>query len=440
MPNLVRDTDYTLIGLSKLPGTISVGSPDGKVVQLYVVKSASMLDAMLEDNPDMGDGTCAKCLDDGNTYILMGREWVVKASGSGGGTPGDMRDIEFNVDGTTLQWRYVDDPDWIDIVDLDSLNLSGAQGEPGLSVITPDTDAQGFDEGALLSVENDKVKGVTLLERQVIGVSGTLQRLGSITADLYEVAFMPTAGELNTIQGGKWICPRNGVYSFSSYYGFLLPPTASEQFVYYYVNDELAGVSEASGTSMTPLLNMTKYLEADDVVTMKILSHLSRTGTDESIPSFFTITQLSSVLQTEPYYITGELLMPNSFPATTWLRIPLIPAEGNVGDIVNGTWICPSTGLYSINVTIGALTTIDTFGIFAEISKNLPLGTINGSTIGLFSLGSTSSMTQVIGFLYASNKLDAGDIVELLLFTHNVNSLNTLNSKLSFTIKLDIPL
>lgn len=60
----------------------------------------------------------------------------LKAGGGGAGTPGkDGREIELQNSGTAIQWRYVGDDDWTDLVQLS--DITGAKGDPGENGITP---------------------------------------------------------------------------------------------------------------------------------------------------------------------------------------------------------------------------------------------------------------------------------------------------------------
>lgn len=54
----------------------------------------------------------------------------LKAGGGGGGTPGkDGREIEIQNSGTAIQWRYVGDESWTDLVQLSE--ITGPKGNPG---------------------------------------------------------------------------------------------------------------------------------------------------------------------------------------------------------------------------------------------------------------------------------------------------------------------
>lgn len=57
----------------------------------------------------------------------------LKAGGGGSGTPGkDGREIELQNSGTAIQWRYVGDESWTDLVQLSE--ITGEKGDPGVGV------------------------------------------------------------------------------------------------------------------------------------------------------------------------------------------------------------------------------------------------------------------------------------------------------------------
>lgn len=60
----------------------------------------------------------------------------LKAGGGGSGTPGkDGREIEIQNNGAAIQWRYVGDSDWTDLVQLSE--ITGPKGDPGEDGVTP---------------------------------------------------------------------------------------------------------------------------------------------------------------------------------------------------------------------------------------------------------------------------------------------------------------
>ena len=60
----------------------------------------------------------------------------LEENGGGGGTPGkDGREIELQNSGTAIQWRYVGDESWTDLVQLSE--ITGTKGDPGEDGITP---------------------------------------------------------------------------------------------------------------------------------------------------------------------------------------------------------------------------------------------------------------------------------------------------------------
>ena len=69
----------------------------------------------------------------------------LKAGGGGGGTPGkDGREIELQNNGTAIQWRYVGDLDWTDLVQLSDLKGEGIpEGGTTGQVLTKNSDSDG---------------------------------------------------------------------------------------------------------------------------------------------------------------------------------------------------------------------------------------------------------------------------------------------------------
>lgn len=62
--------------------------------------------------------------------------------GDGSGTPGkDGREIQIQNNGTAIQWRYVGDESWTDLVQLS--DITGAKGDPGEDGITPTIEENG---------------------------------------------------------------------------------------------------------------------------------------------------------------------------------------------------------------------------------------------------------------------------------------------------------
>jgi len=106
MSILVRDSDYTLIGFTRIP----TGPFSGKVVQLYIVKNSAMLDDMLLDNQEMGDGTQAKALNDGHVYVLIDRKWELNTTVVDKGTLDEINDridqILLSMSGASMPSEY----------------------------------------------------------------------------------------------------------------------------------------------------------------------------------------------------------------------------------------------------------------------------------------------------------------------------------------------
>lgn len=75
-------------------------------------------------------------------YLSVGSDGNVvpadapSGGGGGSGTPGkDGREIQIQNNGTAIQWRYVGDESWTDLVQLS--DITGAKGDPGPTGATP---------------------------------------------------------------------------------------------------------------------------------------------------------------------------------------------------------------------------------------------------------------------------------------------------------------
>lgn len=96
------------------------------IAQLTVLEGLETTEAVVAENPDIIEQILQR-LDD------------LEENGGGGGTPGkDGREIEIQNNGTAIQWRYVGDESWTDLVQLSSL-----KGEKGDKGDTGDTGPQG---------------------------------------------------------------------------------------------------------------------------------------------------------------------------------------------------------------------------------------------------------------------------------------------------------
>lgn len=90
------------------------------IAQLTVLEGLETTEAVVAENPDIIEQILQR-LDD------------LEENGGGGGTPGkDGREIELQNSGTAIQWRYVGDNAWTDLVQLSEL-----KGDPGDDGITP---------------------------------------------------------------------------------------------------------------------------------------------------------------------------------------------------------------------------------------------------------------------------------------------------------------
>lgn len=90
------------------------------VATLSVLEGLETTEAVVAENPDIIEQ-------------ILARLDVLEENGGGGGTPGkDGREIELQNSGTAIQWRYVGDNAWTDLVQLSEL-----KGDPGDDGITP---------------------------------------------------------------------------------------------------------------------------------------------------------------------------------------------------------------------------------------------------------------------------------------------------------------
>ena len=90
------------------------------VAQLTVLEGLETTEAVVAENPDIIEQ-------------ILTRLDELEENGGGGGTPGkDGREIELQNNGTAIQWRYVGDNAWTDLVQLSEL-----KGDPGDDGITP---------------------------------------------------------------------------------------------------------------------------------------------------------------------------------------------------------------------------------------------------------------------------------------------------------------
>lgn len=99
------------------------------VATLSVLEGLETTEQVIQENPDIIEQILAR-LDE------------LEENGGGGGTPGkDGREIELQNSGTAIQWRYVGDDAWTDLVQLSA--LKGEKGDKGDKGETGDTGPQG---------------------------------------------------------------------------------------------------------------------------------------------------------------------------------------------------------------------------------------------------------------------------------------------------------
>ena len=94
------------------------------VATLAVLEGLETSEQIVQENPDIIEA------------ILTRLDELETTGGGGGGTPGkDGREIEIQNNGTAIQWRYVGEETWKDLVLLSE--ITGPKGDPGDNGITP---------------------------------------------------------------------------------------------------------------------------------------------------------------------------------------------------------------------------------------------------------------------------------------------------------------
>lgn len=111
------------------------------IAQLTVLEGLETTEAVVAENPDVIEQ-------------ILTRLDELEENGGGSGTPGkDGREIELQNNGTAIQWRYVGDSSWTDLVQLSEITgpqgpkgntgETGPQGEMGPQGPTGETGPQG---------------------------------------------------------------------------------------------------------------------------------------------------------------------------------------------------------------------------------------------------------------------------------------------------------
>ncbi len=89
------------------------------VATLSVLEGLETTEQVIQENPDIIEQ-------------ILTRLDELEENGGGGATPGkDGREIELQNNGTAIQWRYVGDNAWTDLVLLSE--ITGAKGDPGIT-------------------------------------------------------------------------------------------------------------------------------------------------------------------------------------------------------------------------------------------------------------------------------------------------------------------
>lgn len=85
-------------------------------------------------------GKIVYCNDTKKFYVLnkkvkaissLNNSNVTVIGGSGGGTGGDGREIELRNSGEYIQWHYVGDTEWTNLIEIASITITGPKGDKG---------------------------------------------------------------------------------------------------------------------------------------------------------------------------------------------------------------------------------------------------------------------------------------------------------------------
>lgn len=128
------------------------------IAQLTVLEGLETTEAVVAENPDIIEQILAR-LDE------------LEENGGGGGTPGkDGREIELQNSGTAIQWRYVGDNVWTDLVQLSE--IQGQQGPAGPEGPQGETGLQGpkGDSGIVSRQEMQNTDTVVTLQPNILYV------------------------------------------------------------------------------------------------------------------------------------------------------------------------------------------------------------------------------------------------------------------------------
>lgn len=138
--------------LEKLQEIIDGGGGTGGTTNYNNLSNKPQLNGVtLEGNKTLDQvGVLAKNQGSNNSgkFLSVGSDGNVvpadapSGGGGGSGTPGkDGREIQIQNNGTAIQWRYVGDESWTDLVQLS--DITGAKGDPGEDGITPTIEENG---------------------------------------------------------------------------------------------------------------------------------------------------------------------------------------------------------------------------------------------------------------------------------------------------------
>lgn len=127
-------------------------------------------------------------------------ELELAISGGGSGTPGkDGREIEIQNNGTAIQWRYVGDSDWTDLVQLSDLKGEGIpEGGTTGQVLTKNSDSDGdasWKNPSIVSDEQVKTAVDNYLEENPVQGGITEEQKQQLEQNTQDIADLKSAND-----------------------------------------------------------------------------------------------------------------------------------------------------------------------------------------------------------------------------------------------------
>jgi len=278
-----------------------------------------------------------------------------------------------------------------------------------------------------------RVRDGRTLERKVhddielrgpFAVTGTTERIASITANTwYRVKFVPDNGLQGTIDNGKFIVPKDGIYTISAYLGIFVTASFTVCNTSITKNNP-AGALNSSCTiskanTATTSTTQSKvpgtetavlFLHEGDVIELWIWVDTAQSAAMTGNSSFSIV--LNAYLdEALTQGVRGQFQM-TTFVANTRKRVDLIAQNGNTQDVKNGVYIVPKTGDYLISMYYGAKGTA-TSNSYQYISKNHPDNTTMGDIISRSFSGNSGGTDTV----FTIEHLQKGDTISFWLYT-----------------------